>query len=73
MCMNILLMLAAVSVTFVECEKRDKRMRIDATGEKATINVCRLRDVRSDAATLKAHKAAVRVSSAADSWQSAEK
>ena len=58
--MNIFIMLAAATVSFVECEKCDKRMRVSADGERATINVCRLRDDRPDAATLEARKAALK-------------
>lgn len=55
-----LLCLAAATVTFAECEKCDMRMRMDADGSKAIVNVCRLRDDNPDAATLEARKAAMK-------------
>ena len=58
--MNSILILAAGVVAFAECEKCDLRMRIDADARKATVNVCRLKDDKPDAATLEARKAAMK-------------
>ena len=55
-----LAVIAAVAVNFDECPKCDKRMKIAADGQSATVNLCRLKDDNPSEATLEARKAAMK-------------